>query len=434
MNTIIRNGIILAMDSPEPELVQGDIGIEGSTIAFVGARPAAFKADREIDASGSVVMPGLVNAHTHIAMSLMRHYADDLPFWDWLFDRIIPVEEKLTDGFVYDGSMLSLVEMIRGGVTCFADMYSNMDAVASATLKSGLRANLTRGLVFNSPADEVKLDEARRFHAEWHGRGAGRIRVDVGPHAVYTCAPVYLEKAIRLSEDLGTRIHMHLSESRKEVADCVAAYGKSPIAHVRDVGLFTRKTYGAHCVHIDEDDIRILKDNGVAVVNNPASNMKLGNGFAPVAKLLEAGVTVALGTDGSASNNNLNMFEEMNTAALVNKGITEDPTAVSAYAALKMATINGARALGLDDAIGSLRAGKKADIILVDMEAPHFYPRNSVAAALVYAAQGSDVKTVICDGEVLMEDRRMTRLDVGAICAKAQESAALMTGNADFIA
>jgi len=433
VKTIIRNGTILAMDSPEPAIVRGDIGIDGSTIAFVGSRPADFRADRDIDASGCVVMPGLVNAHTHIAMSLMRHYADDLPFWTWLFDRIVPVEEKLTDEFVFDGSMLSLVEMIRGGVTCFADMYSNMGAVASATMRSGLRANLTRGLVFNSPADEAKLDEARAFHAEWHGRGDGRIRVDVGPHAVYTCAPEYLEKAVRLSEELGTRIHMHLSESRKEVADCVAAYGKSPVAHARELGVFTRPTYGAHCVHLDDDDIRILKDDGVAVVHNPASNMKLGNGFAPVGRLLAAGVTVALGTDGSASNNNLNMFEEMNLAALASKGVAEDPTVVSAYTALWMATMGGATALGLDGLVGSLKPGKKADVILVDAEAPHFYPRNSVAAALVYAAQGSDVKTVICDGAVLMEDRRMTGLDVAEICAKAQESAALMTGNADFI-
>lgn len=435
MRTLVKGGTILPMDGTAPRLVQGELGIEDGRIAFVGA-PAAgdkgFRPDRVVDASGCLVLPGLVNAHTHIAMSLMRHYADDLPFWDWLFGRIVPVEEKLTDDYVYDGSMLSLAEMIRGGVTCFADMYSNMDAVARATERAGLRARLTRGLVFGSTSDLYKLDESRDFHAAWNGKAGGRIAVDVGPHAVYTCAPEYLAKATALASDLGARMHMHLSESRKEVADCLAAYGKSPIALARDAGVFTRPTYAAHCVHVDAADIAIMREHGVAVAHNPGSNMKLANGFAPVKAMLEAGLVVALGTDGQASNNNLDLFEEMNLAAFAAKGVTEDPTAVSAYRALRMATIDGARALGLDAEIGSLEPGKKADVILVDASAPHFYPRNSACAALVYAAGGADVKTVICDGEILMEDRRLSRLDQAELCAKAQESAARLTGNGSF--
>lgn len=433
MKTLLRNGAILTMEGPSPELIFGDLGIEGSAIAFVGAKPDSFKPDRVMDASGSIVMPGLIDAHTHIAMSLMRHYADDLPFWNWLFERIIPIEGKLTDRYVYDGSMLSLVEMIRSGITCFADMYFNMNAVAQATLESGLRANLSRGLSYEGPGSLSKLDDTRAFHAQWQGRGEGRIRVDVGPHAIYTCPPDFLKKAVDLAGELDARIHIHLSESRKEVADCRSEHGKSPIALVRELGLFACKTYAAHCVHLDDEDIAILKDHDVAVINNPASNLKLGNGFAPVGKLLAAGVCLGLGTDGSASNNNLNMFEEMNLAALVNKGVSEDPTSVSAYTALRMATIGGARALGLDDLTGSIKAGKKADIILVDAQAPHFYPRNSVSAALVYAAQASDVKTVFCDGVLLMDDRKLVSLDEGRICARAQESAAAMTGNARFL-
>lgn len=434
MKTLIRNGTILTMDSPQPGILRGDVGIDGSIIAFVGECPASFVPERSIDANDCIVMPGLVNAHTHLAMSLMRHYADDLPFWNWLFERIVPVEARLTKEFVHDGTMLSLVEMLRGGITTFADMYFNMDVVAEATLKAGLRGNLTRGLAFNGPDDLFKLDESREFHQQWHGAGDGRIQVDIGPHAVYTCPPAYLEKVIALADQLDARIHIHLSESRKEVADCKREYGKSPVAHVRDLGLFSRKTLAAHCVHIDDDDIRIFSECGVGVAHNPGSNLKLANGFAPVSRLLAAGVAVGLGTDGSASNNNLNMFEEMNLAAFIAKGVTEDPTAVSAYTALRMATIDGARVLGLDAITGSLKAGKKADVILVDTTAPHFYPRNSVAASLVYAAQASDVRTVFCDGELLIEDRQLKRLDQREICIKAQESAARLTGSAGFIA
>ena len=432
MKTVLKNGTILTMETAEPELIYGDIGVDGDTIAFIGEQPDNFEADREIDAAGGIVMPGLVNAHTHIAMSLMRHYADDLPFWNWLFERILPVEEHLTGEHVYNGSMLSLVEMVRSGVTCFADMYFYMDQVAKATVKAGLRANLTRGLAFNGPEDLVKLDESRRFYEDWNGKGEGRIMVDVGPHAIYTCPPEYLEKVVQMAEELDTGIHMHLSESRKECADSMKAYGKTPVAHSAEHGLFAGTTYAAHCVHINDDDIQILREYGVSVINNPTSNLKLGNGFAPITKLLEAGVNVGLGTDGSASNNNLNMFEELHVASLVNKGVTEEPTAVSAYTALKMATINGARALGLEEVTGSLRVGKKADIILIDKEAPHLYPRHSVSAGLVYAAQSSDVKTVLCNGEVVMQDRELTQLDEQGIYRKAEESATALTGNNSF--
>ncbi len=428
MKTVIKNGTVLTMETSEAEVLQGEIGIDGQEIAFVGRRPAGFTPDREIDAEGCVVMPGLVNAHTHIAMSLMRHYADDLPFWSWLFERILPVEENLNEHHVYNGAMLSLVEMLRSGVTSFADMYMYMDQVAKATMRAGLRANLTRGLAFSGPEDLSKLDESRRFYQQWNGAANGRIRVDVGPHAIYTCPPEYLEKVVQLAEELDARIHIHLSESRKEVTDSRQANGKSPVAHCSQIGVFSKPTYAAHCVHVDEDDIRTLSENQVAVIHNPSSNLKLGNGFSPVQQLMNAGVNVGLGTDGSASNNNLNMFEEMNLSALIHKGINEDPTAVSAYTALQMATINGAKALGLDTLTGSLKPGKKADIILVDTEAPHFYPRHSVTAGLVYAAQSSDVKTVFCNGQVVMEDRVIPHLDEREIYAKAQESADIITG------
>ncbi len=427
MKTLLRSGTVLTMETQNPDLLPADIGIEGDHIVFIGEAPPDFFPDREIDASDCVVMPGLINAHTHISMSLMRHYADDLPFWNWLFERILPVEEHLTAEDAYNGAMLSLVEMIRSGITCFADMYFFMDRVAEATLRSGLRANLSQGLAFNGPEDLVKLEQSRGFFEKWNGGGGGRLRVDIGPHAIYTCPPEYLEKTALLSEELGNRIHIHLSESRKELEDCMAEHGKSPIAHARDLGLLNRKTYAAHCVHISDDDIQILKDHDTAVINNPGSNMKLGNGFAPISRLLAAGVNVGLGTDGSASNNNLNMFEEMHLAAMINKGVEEDPTVVSAGTVLRMVTINGARALGIDGITGSLSPGKKADLILIDMNAPQFYPRHNVQAALVYAAQASVVKTVIGKGGLLMEDHRLTGLDEREIFLKAQESASRIT-------
>lgn len=427
MKTVLEDGTILTMRGEEAELIRGSLGIEGENIVFIGEEPAGFAPDKRIDASDKIVMPGLIDAHTHISMSLMRHFADDLPFWNWLFDRILPVEEKLKGEDAYNGAMLSAAEMIRGGVTTFADMYFFMHRVAEATLESGLRARLSRGLAFDGPEDLSKLEESREFFQKWNGAGDGRIGVDLGPHAIYTCPPEYLEKVTQLSEELGTRIHIHLSESRKEVEDSRSGYGKSPIAHVRDLGLLDRPTYAAHCVHIDDEDIAILREKEVSVINNPTSNLKLGNGFAPVGKLLDAGVNVGLGTDGQASNNNLDMFEEMHLAALVNKGIEENPARLSAYRALQMATMDNARALGIEEEVGSLETGKKADLILVDTYKPHFYPRHSSTAGLVYAAGRGDVETVFCNGEILMENGRLTGLDEEKIFARAEESAERMT-------
>ncbi|PID55518.1 N-ethylammeline chlorohydrolase [candidate division KSB3 bacterium] len=420
MNILLNKGHILTMEGDSPQVIQGCVGIRDDKIVFAGTAPEDFKADRIIDASDSLIMPGLVNAHTHISMSLFRHYADDLDFWDWLFGRILPVEEKLTAEDAYWGAMLGLCEMIRGGITCFADMYMFMDRVASAAETSGIRARLSRGLTFSGPEDLAKLDQVREVHKNWHGRGQGRIAIDIAPHAIYTCPPEYLEKCTALSRELDTCIHIHLSESRKEVADCYEQYGKSPVALLRDIGLFSRKTYAAHCVHLSDEDMDILKEYKVGVMNNPCSNMKLGNGFAPVRRLLEKGVTVALGSDGPASNNNLSIFEEMNLAALVNKGVEENSTVVSAYTALKMATIDGAKVLGLDHITGSIKEGKKADLIMIDLNVPHFFPRNNLVAGLVYAGQGSDVKTLICNGKIIMEDRKILTLDEKEIFREAE--------------
>jgi len=411
MGLLIKNATILTMDSRNPEFIQGNLGIKGDKIVFIGDIPPEFKAATEIDANGKVVLPGLINSHSHIAMSLMRHYADDLPFWEWLNDKIMPLEDKLTGEDVYAGSMLSIAEMIRSGITSFADMYFFMDEVARAVSDTGIRANLSRGLVFNGQEDLYKMDEALDLFHKWNNSEGGRIRIDMSPHAPYTCAPEYMKKIALIAGELKTGVHIHLSESRREVEEIYSIYKKSPVEYVRDCGIFENRTYAAHCVKVTDDDIKILAENNVSVINNPGSNLKFGNGFAPVSKMLDAGINVSLGTDGPASNNNLNMFEEINLTALINKAADHSPTSVPAYTALQMATINGAKALGIDKITGSISVGKKADIIIIDTDKPHFYPKLNIVSSLVYSAQASDVCTVICNGRLLMRDRELLTLD-----------------------
>jgi len=410
------------MSDNNPDVFQGDIGIDGERIVFVGSEPSGFHADKTIDGRDTITLPGLINAHTHISMSLMRNYADDLPFWPWLTEKIWPIEANLTAEDCYWGAMLSISEMVRSGVTTFSDMYFFMDDVAKAVEETGIRANLSRGLVGGDDSDK-KLQEAIKLRKDWHGSCSGRITVDLAPHAPYTCDVETMKTIIEASHSNDTRIHIHLSESKKEVADSYEANGKSPIKNMLDQGVFERPTFAAHCVHLSDDDIKIIKEKNVSVINNPGSNLKLGNGFAPITKLLNEGVNVALGTDGSSSNNNLNMFEEMNLAALVNKALDGDTTVVPAYTAIKMATINGAKALGIDHEVGSIEVNKKADIIIVDIEKPHFYPRLDAIASLVYSAQASDVKTVICNGQVLMEDRKIMTFDEKTVFHKAEKCA-----------
>ncbi len=429
MSLLIKNAAILTMESDEPEFLVSNLGIQGNSIAFIGDIPDNFKAVTEIDGTGKVILPGLINSHSHIAMSLMRYYADDLPFWTWLNDRIMPLEERLSGEDVYVGSMLSIAEMVHSGITTFADMYFFMDDIAKAVSETGIRANLSRGLVFNDPVDIKKLDSSVDLFHEWNNEGDGRIKIDLGPHAPYTCAPEYLKKVAGIAGDLDVGVHIHLSESSQEVEEIYSLYNKSPVEYVRDCGIFENRTYAAHCVKVTDYDIKILADNNVSVINNPGSNLKFGNGFAPVSAMLAAGINISLGTDGAASNNNLNMFEEINLTALVNKAADQSPTSVPAYTALKMATINGAKALGIDNETGSIRVGKKADIIIIDMDRPHFYPRFDVVLSLVYAAQASDVCTVICDGRLLMRDRKLLTLDEKEVCRRAVEVFKIITLN-----
>lgn len=416
MNKLIKNATIVTMDSEHKIIENGYIAIEEDKIKYVGdVLPSDFIAHMIIDAKGKVVMPGLVNAHTHTPMVLLRSYADDLPLQEWLFDKIFPIEDKLAAEDVYWASMLAVMEMLKSGITCFADMYFHMDEVAKAVSKAGIRANLSRGLQgFDAdfdPMEDKRLLENEQLFKDWDGEANGRIRVTVAPHSVYTCVPEYLKACVELAQNLETGIHIHVSETEKENQECIEKYGKTPVQHLNDLGVFQLKTLAAHCVHVSEEDMDILKNNHVTVVYNPGSNLKLGSGIAPVKRMLEKGINVALGTDGGSSNNNLNMFEEMHLAALVSKGVEMDPTIMKAHQVLKMAITNGVKALGMEREVGAIQPGMKADLIIVNANKPHFYPMHNVMANLVYSAQAADVETVIVDGKILVDQGEFKTID-----------------------
>lgn len=421
----IQNASIITMTGKEKLIPNGDILIDDDKITFVGAAaggPAGWQPDETIEAKGMVAMPGFINCHTHAAMTLLRSYADDLPLMEWLSERIWPLEERLTAEDVYWGTMLCILEMIKSGTTTFADMYFFMDEVAQAVEKTGIRASLSRGMIGNGPTAQLALDETEQFIDKWHGAAAGRITTMVGPHAPNTCPPDYLKKVISLADKFNVGAHIHLAETRAEVDEIRKQYGKTPIEYVNDIGLLELPVLGAHCVHLTQNDIKILLEKKVGVAHNPESNMKLASGIAPIPQMIAEGITVGLGTDGAASNNNLDMMEEMRSASLLHKVSSGDPKAVPSYTALEMATLNGAKVLGLKD-IGFLQPGCKADIILIDFEKPHLYPKHDLIAHTVYAAQSSDVDTVIIDGQVIMRNGQLLTIDEKEILKNVQRCA-----------
>lgn len=425
-NIIIRNADIITMTGKRDIITNGEIAIGGNKILSVGlpgAVPVDFKADLEIDAAGMVAMPGLINCHTHAAMTLFRGYADDLPLMQWLNTKIWPLEAKLQAEDVYAASLLACLEMIKSGTTTFADMYFFMDQVAQAVDESGMRAVLARGLIGVAAHSLQSLAENKTFVGNYHGAAGGRITTMLGPHAPYTCPPDYLKKVMQAAGALEVGIHIHLAETLTEHRDMLQQYRKTPIQHLHNLGLFEYHVLAAHCVHVDDADIAILAKHNVGVAHNPESNMKLASGIAPVPKMLAAGINVGLGTDGAASNNNLHLLEEMHTAALLHKISGMDPTVMPAYDLLEMATVAGAKVLGLQNQTGQLKPGLKADIILVNFNAPHLYPRHDRYAHLVYAANSADVHTVIIDGQLVMQNRQVFTLNEDEILNQVEQRA-----------
>jgi 5-methylthioadenosine/S-adenosylhomocysteine deaminase len=421
--TVIWGGTFITMDDLNPVIHNGAMVIEADKINYVGEQKEHLKeqADEVIDGHNRCYLPGLVNTHGHAAMSLLRGYADDLNLQVWLEQKMWPMEGKFTAEDVRAGTVLSIAEMIRSGTTSFVDMYDKMDVVATLVEESGMRGVLTRGMI-GFPVDQqsIKLKEASDFAKAWNGAANGRISTMMSPHAPYTCPPDFIEKVVQVAHDLNLPIHTHMSETRKEVELNVEQYGARPVEHLRKLGVFTRPTLLAHAVHLNDEEIAVLAEHHVHVSHNPGSNLKLASGIARVVDLRAAGVKVSLGTDSSASNNNLDMFEEIRLAALLQKGISLDPTVVPAYEALKLGTTDGADSVWLDR-VGKLVAGYKADFIAVDIDQPHYYPHTDLVSHLVYSGAGQDVADVCVDGRWLMRGRELLTLDVERIQFEAQQ-------------
>jgi 5-methylthioadenosine/S-adenosylhomocysteine deaminase len=414
-------GYVLTMDPGLGDFPDGTLVVEGSRIAAVGPRdrvpvpPGA----RVVDARGSAILPGLVNCHNHAAMALLRGYGADLPLRPWLEEKIWPAEARLTGEDVYWGTLLAAGEMLRGGTTTFADMYFFMDDAARAVEEAGIRAVLSRGLIGAAPDARQKLREGADFCRRWQGGAGGRITTMVAPHAEYTCPPDFLREAAAAARDLGVPLHIHLSETAAEVADCRRRHGVSPPRLLADLGLLELPVLAAHAVHLDDDDVALLAQAGVGVAHNPVSNCKLASGVARVVDLLEAGVRVGIGTDGPASTDALGMWGEMRLAGWLQKVTRGNAAALPARRILEMATRVGADILGLGSVCGRLAPGLAADVVVVDLQRPHLVPHDDVAAALVYGASDADVSWVVVDGRVRVERGQVTGLDLERAMAEA---------------
>ncbi|MDI9614564.1 amidohydrolase family protein [Methanothermobacter sp.] len=402
---------------------RGSVLIEGNTIEEVSDTLSPGDADTVIDGHGKLIIPGLVNTHTHLSMTLFRGMADDLPLDRWLNDHIWPAEAHLNGEYCHAGALLGCVEMIRSGTTTFNDMYFYMDEVARAVDEAGLRCVLSHGMIDLGDDDKrrAEIRESLRIIRECHGMADGRIRVALGPHSPYTCSEELLRETARLAAEHGVGIHIHVSETENEVREVSEAHGMSPVEYLDSTGVLGPGTVAAHCVWLSENEMEILSERGVKVSHNPSSNMKLASGPSPVPELMERGVNVSIGTDGAASNNNLDMFEEMKTASLLQKVSLHDPTALPAMDVFRMATVNGAKALGVNS--GLIEEGMLADLVVLNTRRPHLTPWRNPASHLVYSASGADVDTVICDGRILLLEGELKVLDEEHVMELAEGAA-----------
>lgn len=433
-DAILHPRWILPMSGDDAVLTGHSIALQGNRIAAIApgdAIAARFHAQREYRLDTHAVMPGLVNAHCHAPMNLLRGYADDLPLQPWLEQRIWPAEMRvMSESYVADGARLAIAEMLLGGTTCFTDMYFFPDQVAQAVMDTGIRAQLACP-VFNFPSAwardaEDYIAKATRLHDQY--RNSELIDIAFGPHAPYTVSDAALRKVAVLAEELDVSIHIHLHENAQEIADALRATGQRPLARLKQLDLLSPRLQCVHMTQLTDDELPLLADHGVHVVHCPSSNLKLASGFCRVHDLMEAGVNVALGTDGSASNNRLDMFGELRLAALLAKGVSGEARALPALTALRMATLHGARALGIDERTGSLEAGKYADLIAVDLAYPNTQPVYDPASTLAYSAQASQVSHVWVHGNLLVADGALTRMDRHELLASAQRWAEQISG------
>jgi len=421
VDLLVLNGTLVTMDKDHRIIQDAGIAVEHGRIVAVGSSKdivRMYSASTRVDATGKIIIPGLINGHTHIPMTLFRGLADDLDLQEWLTKYIFPAEAKnVTEEFVRAGTRLGLAEMIRGGTTTYCDMYYFEDAIADETAKAGVRGVLGETVIDFPVADNKTNAEAmayvERFVKKWKGNEL--IVPAVAPHAPYTVSEEHLKAIRAFSDRTGAPIVTHISETKREVDDSIKAKGASPVDYLSRIGFLNDRVIAAHMVWPNPGEIQILKRDGVGVVHNPQSNMKLASGVAPVPKMIAEGLRVGLGTDGAASNNDLSMWEEMDTAAKLHKLISGDPKVMSAEQAFELATIGGAGALHMEKEIGSIEKGKRADIVLVNRDALNQIPLYNVYSDLVYATKASDVETVIINGRVVMRDRRLLTLDEAAI-------------------
>ncbi|WP_019138657.1 amidohydrolase [Peptoniphilus timonensis] len=409
MSILLKN--ISYLDIEEEKIVdKADIFIEENKIKKIG-KNLDLSADEVLDGENKLLTPGFVNAHTHLGMSYFRNYADDLALMDWLENEIWPIEAKLNAEDIYWSSMLSIIENIKSGVTSFCDMYYEMDRVGDAAIEAGIRGVLTRGMTDVDGKGEEKLQEFDDLYNNYHEKCNGRIKVVPAPHAIYTCSTEFLKEIAKRSlERYDSLIHIHLSETLTEVENSKKEYGMTPIEYVNSLGLLDSQIIAAHCVHITDEEIELVKDKKFFPVYNPSSNLKLASGFTPVDKLLKNNITMALGTDGDSSNNNQDFVEEKHIGGIVNKAVTMNEKAVPAIEILKMATVNGAKALGFEK-LGLVKENYLADLTIFDLNSNSFTPRNNLISALVYSANSSDVESVICDGKFIMKNRKIVNVD-----------------------
>ena len=408
MKTLITNAYVLDMLGDEPDIKKSDILIEDNIIIKMERDLSEEIVDEKINAKNMVVMPGLVNTHTHLAMSIFRGYKDDRKLMDWLENAIFPVEDKLEPEDIYWNSYLSCLEMIRTGTTTCNDMYFGMNKAIEAIENTGLRALVAWSITDDSIRDKV---ERTREYAKKYNVPGSRIKVITSPHAPYSCNPDTIKLCVDLAKELNTSLHIHLSETLDEEETIRERYNKRGTEYLNDLGVFDVPVILAHGIYISDSDIEILKHVKGGIAHNPISNCKLSSGICDVVKLRKNGINVGLGTDGIGSTSTLDMFEEMKTAAYLQKVNTMEPTSIKAYDILKMATIEGARVLGLDNEIGTLEPGKKADMIFIRTDKLHLCPDNDVCTNIVYSANGADVDTVMIDGKIIMQNRKMINLD-----------------------
>ncbi|MGB9178119.1 MAG: amidohydrolase [Pyrinomonadaceae bacterium] len=426
IDLLVRGGTIVTMDGKRRVIQDGAVAVNKGRIIAVGSRAEIepkYVARETVEAGGKLIIPGLINGHTHVPMTLFRGLADDLDLQEWLTKYIFPAEAKnVTEDFVRQGTRLGLAEMIRGGTTTYCDMYYFEDAIADETARAGVRGVLGETVIDFPVADNKTNAEAmayvEKFVKKWKGHAL--ITPAIAPHAPYTVSEEHLKAVRAFSNRTGAPIVIHLSETRREVEDSVKAKSARPVDYLASIGFLNDKVIAAHVVFPSEGEMALLKRLGVGIVHNPQSNMKLASGVAPVPQMLDADMSVGLGTDGAASNNDLSMWEEMDTAAKLHKVFSGDPKVLSAEQAFEMATIRGARALHMEHEIGSIEVGKRADLVIVDQDALNQTPFYNIYSDLVYATKAADVRTVIIEGRVIMRDRRLQTLDEQDIKVRAR--------------